>query len=1056
MNDLVKALIEGIISEDESPKKKIIGMFGGGFKPPTSGHLEVVKRALQENPEMDALIILVGSGTRNSISQEESLAIWNIYKKSLPNKVRVMASPDNKPPIGAIYSYAKKNSDKEIYWFIGAREGNEGDFQDIASRTKSLRKGDYSNIKVKEIVTGGSVSGTKARQALLAKDKETFIQFLPNIPEIDEIWDMLTDVVKERISFTPDFISQNDVDFVDNMADRKLSPIDIDLSGNHFFDRLNDPRNYPDISVEELEDFFDKLSDEKEDFIEFLKKYKDVVVKDTETNINIPFMKQSNKAIAKTIMRKKNFMTSNKVLPLEEGRYDAEVTMISRMIINYFKETLGKKVSNRFEDAGVLGDDTYDLEVYLTPTDFDTLGPIPFIVNAAGDENGIAIQVNYNPESFPKAYNDLIPELKDAIRHELEHTAQFRFDKGVSPDGINQDDLSLFDYLTLNYEIPAFVQGLYKKAKTKKITFTAAVDEFLDERVEELMPEEAAKVKQIYIDYAKKNLPAAQLDEEITEDSIICDNCGWTWKIVDGGNDLYICHKCNHNNTPLNEDDPKKGTGKKPKGSGRRLYTDEDPKDTVGIKFSSRQDIVDTLGKTSFKNKSHARQSQVINLIHQRVRAAYGRSKKPEVKKRLKTALNYITKRKEASKAKTQRLKNQKKKTNEAIILEVVPKDILDSFDIQDTLVKDVWDGLNLKPEIKEKLLLIAQDFFNSLELPEGTVLKDIKLTGSLANFNWSKFSDVDLHLVIDFTQISDSEKFAKDYFDAKKNLWNNAHDINIFGYPVEVYVEDIDESHTASGLYSVLNDKWITIPQNDKIVIDKDDVKSKAEGYFSYIPQLEKMFKDKEYEQVVTTIDQIKEKIRNMRSSGLENGGLYSVENLAFKVLRRSNFVEELNTLKTNSYDAMMSLDENVAPNHNQKSAPYGSGYKPLKEDLTPQIISLTQYMASNGLNLKPYPKVKFIDNDGENASNLLGRTAYYDPNQQLVALYTMGRHPKDILRSYAHELVHHHQNLNNTLNHGQTTNTKKDDALDRIEREAYENGNILFRNWEDSIKNQ
>ena len=74
-----------------------------------------------------------------------------------------------------------------------------------------------------------------------------------------------------------------DVDFVDNMADRKLSPIDIDLSGNHFFDRLNDPRNYPDISVEELEDFFDKLSDEKEDFIEFLKKYKDVVVKRINT-----------------------------------------------------------------------------------------------------------------------------------------------------------------------------------------------------------------------------------------------------------------------------------------------------------------------------------------------------------------------------------------------------------------------------------------------------------------------------------------------------------------------------------------------------------------------------------------------------------------------------------------------------------------------------------------------------------------------------------------------------------------------------------------------------
>ncbi len=1015
MNGLVKALIEGIISEDESSKKKIIGMFGGGFKPPTSGHLEVVKKALQENPEMDALIILVGSGTRNSISQEESLAIWNIYKKSLPNKVRVMASPDNKPPIGAIYSYAKKNPNKEVYWFIGAREGNEGDFQDIAARTQSLRKGNYPNIKVKEIITGGSVSGTKARQALLAKDKETFIQFLPNIPEVDEIWDMLTDVVKERISFTPDFITQGDVDFVDDMADRKLSPLDIDLSGNHFFDRLNDPRNYPDISIEELEDFFDKLSDEKEDFIEFLKKYKDVVVKDTETNINIPFMKRANKAIAKTIMRKKNFMTSNKILPLEEGRYDAEVTMISRMIINYFKETLGEKVLNKFEDAGVLGDDTYDLEVYLTPTDFDTLGPIPFVVNAAGDENGIAIQINYNPESFPKAYNELIPELKDAIRHELEHTAQGRFDKGVSPDGIDQDDLPLFDYLTLSYEIPAFVQGLYKKAKTKKITFTAAVDEFLDERVEELMPEEAAKVKQIYIDYAKKNLPAAQLDEA----------------------------------------DPKKGTGKKPKGSGRRLYTDEDPKDTVGIKFSTRQDIVDTLGKTSFKNKSHARQSQVINLIHQRVRAAYGRSKKPEVKKRLKTALNYITKRKEASKAKTQRLNKQKKSVKE-FLLEVIPTDVINSFDIQDTLVQDVWDGEKLKPEVRKKLLEIAQDFFDSLDLPKNVKLKDIKLTGSLANYNWSKFSDFDLHLVLDFSDVDDDEEFVRNYFMAKKGIWNDAHNITIYGFPVEVYVENEGESHTASGLYSILNDKWIVVPKKKEVMIDKDDISTKAKDYISQTEDVQDLYDEGKYEEVITKVDKIKERLRNMRSSGLEKGGEYSVENLAFKVLRRADIISQLNDLKSKSYDIMMTISENVAPNHNQKSSPYGSGYKPLKEDLTPQIISLTQYMASNGLNLKPYPKVKFIDNDVVNANNLLGRTAYYDPNQQLVALYTMGRHPKDILRSYAHELIHHHQNLNNTLDHGQTSNTNEDDALDRIEREAYENGNILFRNWEDSIKNQ
>ena len=103
--------------------------------------------------------------------------------------------------------------------------------------------------------------------------------------------------------------------------------------------------------------------------------------------------------------------------------------------------------------------------------------------------------------------------------------------------------------------------------------------------------------------------------------------------------------------------DPAKGTGKKPKGSGRRLYTDEDPSDTVAVKFSSVSDIQDTFSKASFKNKSHKRQSQIINLVHQRVRAAYGRAKDPKVKARLKKAFDYAKKRKEASKEKTKRMR---------------------------------------------------------------------------------------------------------------------------------------------------------------------------------------------------------------------------------------------------------------------------------------------------------------------------------------------------------------------------------------------------------------
>jgi hypothetical protein len=113
----------------------------------------------------------------------------------------------------------------------------------------------------------------------------------------------------------------------------------------------------------------------------------------------------------------------------------------------------------------------------------------------------------------------------------------------------------------------------------------------------------------------------------------------------------------------LTEADPKKGTGKKPKSSARRLYTDENPKDTVSVKFKTRQDVVDTLTKKSFKSKSHKRQSQIINLIHQRLRVAVGRTKDPAKKKRLKSAFEYIKKRKEASKRKTQRMRKSEGKS---------------------------------------------------------------------------------------------------------------------------------------------------------------------------------------------------------------------------------------------------------------------------------------------------------------------------------------------------------------------------------------------------------
>ena len=115
----------------------------------------------------------------------------------------------------------------------------------------------------------------------------------------------------------------------------------------------------------------------------------------------------------------------------------------------------------------------------------------------------------------------------------------------------------------------------------------------------------------------------------------------------------------------VEDTDPKVGSGKKPEGSGRRLYTDENPSDTVSVKFRTKEDIVDTLNKESFKSKSHKRQSQIINLIHQRVRAAYQNAKDPETKKRLKRGLDYIENEKEKSKQKTIQLQRQEQNEGE-------------------------------------------------------------------------------------------------------------------------------------------------------------------------------------------------------------------------------------------------------------------------------------------------------------------------------------------------------------------------------------------------------
>jgi hypothetical protein len=244
-------------------------------------------------------------------------------------------------------------------------------------------------------------------------------------------------------------------------------------------------------------------------------------------------------------------------------------------------------------------------------------------------------------------------------------------------------------------------------------------------------------------------------------------------------------------------------------------------------------------------------------------------------------------------------------------ILSKLPKNVIDSFKIKNTLNTKIWSDDKLIPEIKTKLQEIADEFYKTLELPSNIKIKDIIFTGSLANFNWSEFSDVDLHLVLDFEEINDDLDFTQNYFMAQKNLWNETHNITINDYPVELYVQDVDDELEATAIYSIKKDKWLLKPEKESFKLDVKNLKLKAEKIMYQIRDIRDKFKAKDYQYVIDKSTALKDKIKKMRKSGLEKGGEFSMENLVFKALRRTDFMEIIANFKNQATDMLLSLNE-------------------------------------------------------------------------------------------------------------------------------------------------
>lgn len=222
-------------------------------------------------------------------------------------------------------------------------------------------------------------------------------------------------------------------------------------------------------------------------------------------------------------------------------------------------------------------------------------------------------------------------------------------------------------------------------------------------------------------------------------------------------------------------------------------------------------------------------------------------------------------------------------------------------FQIYNTnLNPDVWDGMILKKEIRQKLTEIANDFYKQTELT--APVRDILLLGSLANYNWSKNSDFDVHLVIDFKNIDSNIELVEKYVNQLKSDWNNNHDIHLHGYNVEVYIQNVSKTNRSSGVYSLLTGSWITNPKYENFEVDQQLIQLK---YNDALSKINGAIKENNLERV----KQVLKDIYDLRQQGLDQKGELSNENLVFKILRNRGHLDKLRNTAVKIYDIQKSL---------------------------------------------------------------------------------------------------------------------------------------------------
>ena len=224
-----------------------------------------------------------------------------------------------------------------------------------------------------------------------------------------------------------------------------------------------------------------------------------------------------------------------------------------------------------------------------------------------------------------------------------------------------------------------------------------------------------------------------------------------------------------------------------------------------------------------------------------------------------------------------------------------------DAIKFHDTLNPKLWRNQHLRPEVKDQLILIAQDFLQELGISDLDV-KDITVSGSNAAYSYTDHSDLDLHILVDMGNLPDDEVY-NELFNAKKTLYNDNHDIKIHGVPVELYVQDAREPVVSLGEYSILNNKWLRLPTKRRSNFDQTATKSKYEKLLHLI-QL--ALKSSDLKKVLNILKTIKQ----YRQAGLDLGGEFGPENLAYKALRSQGYITKMYELRDKLHNERLTIE--------------------------------------------------------------------------------------------------------------------------------------------------